>query len=172
MSIKAIISYILSPKIHNAVPDPRSSDKKEQDHRYGLDVAAGSITVGEKINLPFQPFNQLQTLSCGAHASSHGRRLENGEVPAPLVWYRSRSNYPGGGMYLQDVLRIEQKAKTIPYSNYPTESYGSEALANGIPNIIEFDEQRDKDYAYVQINPFDAQAVFQAVSSGYAPTIS
>lgn len=168
-----IISYLFGPKFHDVAPDPRSQDKKDQDHKYGLDVAAGAIKVGEKIqNLPFQPFNQYQALSCGANSAAHGRRLENGEVVSPVVWYRSRSNYSDGGMYLQDVLRLEQKAKGVPYSEYPNEHYGSEAVANKVPNIIEFDVQRDRDYGYVQINPYDGRAVFEAVSSGYAPTIS
>jgi hypothetical protein len=172
--MKNIIAYLIGPKFHNAVPDPRSQEKKAQDHKYGLDVAAGSIKVGEKIkDLPFKPLNQLQTLSCGAHAATHGRMQEGyGELPSPLIWYRSRSNYPDGGMYLQDVLRIEQKAKSTAYSAYPTEKYGSETMANELPNIIKWDEQRDKDFAYVQINAFDARPVFEAVSAGHAPTIS
>jgi hypothetical protein len=75
-------------------------------------------------------------------------------------------------MYLQDVLRLEQKAKQVPYSQYPNERYYHEADANKIPNIVQWDEQRDKDYAYVQINPYDSRAVFEAVSAGHAPTIS
>lgn len=172
--MKHIISYLLGPKSHQIAPDPRSRERKEQDHKYGLDVASGSIKVGEKLkDLPFQPLNQLQTLSCGAHAAVHGRRLEgNGENPAPLVWYRGRSNYSDGGMYLQDVLRMEQKAKSVPYSEYPNEKYFYEQQANTIPDIVKFDDQRDKDYGYVQINPFDARPVFEAVSNGHAPTIS
>lgn len=172
--MKNIIAYLLGPKFHNAVPDTRSQDKKAKDHKYGLDVAAGSIKVGEKINtLPFVPLNQLQTLSCGAHAAAHGRRLENiGEAPSPLIWYRARSNYSDGGMYLQDVLRMEQKAKSVPYTTYPTEKYGIEYMANQLPNIIQYDDIRDEDYAYVQINPYDSRSVFEAVSAGHAPTIS
>lgn len=171
--MKNIIAYLIGPKFHNIAPDPRPLEKKEKDHKYGLDVAAGSIKIGTKIkDLPFHPFNQLQTLSCGAQSAAHGRRLENGEETSPLMWYRARSNYSDGGMYLQDVLRLEQKAKTIPYNLYPTEMYGSESLANMLPNIVEFDEQRDKDYGYVQIDPFHSQAVFEAVSAGHAPTIS
>lgn len=171
--MKKIISYLLGPKFHNIAPDPRSREKKEQDHKYGLDVAAGSIVVGKKIeNLPFQPFNQFQVLSCGANAAAHGRRLSSGEVASPIIWYRSRSNYSDGGMYLQDVLRLEQKAKSVSYSDYPNEDYRTEAAANRVANIVEFDEQRDKDYGYVQINAYDARAVFEAVSAGHSPTIS
>lgn len=172
MNLWKILPYLFGPKYHNAVPDPRSREKKAQDHKYGLDVAAGSIKIGEKVkDLPFVPFSQLQTFSCGAHAAAHGRKLD-GEETAPLVWYRNRSNYPDGGMYLQEVLRFEQKAKVVSYTNYPTEAYRTEAQANAMANIFEFDEQRDKDYAYVQINPYDARPVFEAISIGYAPTIS
>jgi hypothetical protein len=75
-------------------------------------------------------------------------------------------------MFLQEVLRMEQKAKTVDYSAYPNESHTTEAEANRIPNIVEFDEKRDEEYGYVQIQPYNAYAVLEAISAGHAPTVS
>ncbi|MFA6158906.1 MAG: peptidoglycan-binding domain-containing protein [Candidatus Paceibacterota bacterium] len=174
MKIKTLIEYITQPRFRSAIPDPRPSEERALDHVHGRDVAfAGELKVNDKpVDLPFTPYNQYQTSSCGAHDAAHGRRLEDGSDVAPLPWYRMRSNYPDEGMFVHDVLRLKQKAKPVPYSAFPTERYSPEAKANAIPAQELWDESRDKSHAYVYIQPFDADAVFQAVSKGFPVTIS
>lgn len=165
-----LIKQWLQPVLHDAIPDPRPSLEKSLDYKYREDILLGRGPVNKRISkLPIKPYNQDSTSACGAFSASHARLLTQGESTYPPYWYRARSNYNGKGMYLRDVLKLAAFADSVPA---PTEQPDklTEGWVNNLIGIDLYNNLRKESYEYVQIKPYDAEAVFDSVSSGN-PTV-
>jgi hypothetical protein len=146
--------------------DVRTEEEKSRDYIYGLDIQLPRGGYGKRIKkLPFEAYDQQRTLACGAYAASHARRLETKEENYPLAWYRTRSNFPAGGMFIKEVLELIAYAKTFPFpKKLPAKL--TEAFANAMalePAIVTKDRSRE----YFSIKPYDADGVFDAVNNGF-----
>lgn len=171
--IKQLKNVILNKDLYrDAVPDTRLYIEKQKDYIYGQDVLLGFGNLGKRITkLPFEPYDQQRTSACGAHAAAHARLLSEKKTTFPLDWYRARSNYPSPGMFTKDVLSLAAHAnETKVPKNRPktlTEEY-----ATSLPLRNLFSNKRKETYGYVQIKPFDADSVAEAVSNGYPVVVS
>lgn len=146
--------------------DVRTEEEKSRDYVYGIDIQLPRGGYGKRIKkLPFEAYDQQRTLACGAYGASHARRLETKEENFPLVWYRTRSNYPAGGMFIKEVLELIAYAKTFSFpKKLPAKL--TEEFANKM-ELTPVIGTKDKTREYFSIKPYDADAVFDAVNNGY-----
>lgn len=151
--------------------DVRTVEEKSRDYVYGQDLQLPGGSPSKRIKkLPFEAYDQQRTSSCGAHAAAHARRLETREVTFPLVWYRSRSNFPKTGMFLKDVLELLAHAKTyLAPANIPQRLTEEYANAMELQDVM---ADKDRTREYFSIKPYDANAVWEAVSNGFPTVIS
>lgn len=164
----SLIRQLFEPRSIQVAIDPRPSSEKAKDFYYGEDILLPKANTGKRITkLSFKPYNQKQTFACGAFAASHARLIYENRETEPAVWYRSRTNYPGAGMYLKDVLKLASKASEERFNVEYTEQ-----AFNAMPLKELFDNDRDTKYQYAQINPYDADAVWSAVSNGFPVIIA
>ena len=88
-----------------------------------------------------------------------------------MNWYRSRTNFKGEGMYLQDVLKMSAQAdNTIAPDGAPTDQF-TETWANSVPLLDLFNNKRKDEWEYIQIAPYNANGVWDAVSNSHAVVI-
>lgn len=93
-------------------PDPRSEEEKAKDFKH--DVPAEGVIVDWVEKTPDQwkhytPREQDGSLSCCGQASAKAYEILTGVVMSAHPPYRSRANFPDGGMYLQDVGNVWKK---------------------------------------------------------------
>lgn len=151
--------------------DVRTVEEKSRDYVYGQDIQLPGSAVGKRIKkLPLVAYNQGKTLACGAYSAAHARRLEKNEEIFPLVWYRTRSNYPGGGMFIKEVLELIAYANKFPFpTNLPEEL--TEDYANNL-QLVPVITSKDATREYYYIKPYDAEAVLEASTAGHSVLIS
>jgi len=168
-----LIKQLFEPRFRDAIEDPRSELEKSKDYRYGEDMLLPNGSAGNKRikKLPFDAYLQQSTSSCGAHAAAHARRSYESEGTFPLAWYRTRTNYALEGMFLKDVLKLAARADTVKAPKDVPKKL-TESYANSLDYMELFTNNRDTRYEYVTINPYDAQAVLDLVSSGKSVVIS
>ncbi len=87
-------------------PDPRSEEEKAKDYQH-KDVA-GAILINWIEKPPtawkkYIPREQDGSLSCCGQASAKAIEILLGDVMSAHPPYRSRANFPDGGMYLQNI---------------------------------------------------------------------
>ena len=172
-SIKSLLKQLLEPRYRDAVADPRSFTERVRDYKYREDVilpSSGAISKKRITKLPFDAYKQGSTSSCGAHAAAHVRRLLEDTETYALQWYRARTNYSGEGMFLKDVLTLAAKADTVAIPKKLPKL--TEAFANSLSYVELFDNTRDTQYEYAQIDPYDADAVAEVSSAGHGVVIS
>lgn len=121
-----------------AVLDPRPPLAKGADYSLNeiVTIADGTFFSHKKPDSLRWVFDQYGTLSCVAH-SVHNQMIYNGIALTPdqysrLQTYRKRTNYSGGGMWLQDAYDRVKKG-TLPYLEAPTPLNCTEAQANAMP---------------------------------------
>lgn len=166
-----ILKQIFQPKFRDALVDPRTQVEKNKDYKYGEDILLARGSTNKRIKkLPFVAYKQGGTSACGAFSASHARKLVEAEDTFAPIWYRSRTNYHGEGMFLKDVLKLAAFAdKVVAPKEVPAKF--TEQWANNLPPIDLFVNERGLGYEYIQINAYDADAVFDAVSNGHATII-
>lgn len=165
-----LIKQYFNPHTVDAVADPRPAAEKRKDYVYGKDIVLAHGGQKKRLaNPPIEPLHQGATSACGAYSATHGRILETGEKNNPLVWYRTRTNYPYEGMFTKDVLKLMAKGEVVD-SKFASRPF--ERVANRMPYLDVFNGKRSEEMEYYTISPFDADAVFDAVSNGRPTLIS
>ena len=97
---------------NGVVKDPRSEEQKALDYKHSdLTIGATVIWKYKKIEdlKKYTPRNQDGSLSCCAQGSSKGIETIVGEQMSATPPYRHRSNYPNGGMWVQDIGNVWYK---------------------------------------------------------------
>jgi len=110
--------------LNSIIKDPRSVEAKDRDYKTS-DIVFGAIDdeiewkdESEVEQISYTPRQQWTSLSCLAQSGSKGFEIINYiknsiiEVFSAHPPYRSRSNFPGGGMWLQDLFNIMKKIGT------------------------------------------------------------
>lgn len=169
---QVIERYVLKRSVNDIAEDPRKPEERAKDYVYGQDVKLpGSPSLNKRIKkLPFKALDQEKTSACGAYAATHARKIAENSDNFPPVWYRTRSNYAGKGMFLKEVLKLAAKATGFPEPSGAGKL--SEELVNQMALIDVYDNNRDNTHEYVQINPYDFSAVVEASNSGRPVIIS
>lgn len=143
------------------VEDPRSSEEKAKD--YSHREVAGNIEPTWIEIMPehwkkFTPREQDGSLSCCGQASAKAIEILNATVMSAHPIYRSRANFPDGGMFLQDVGNICKKIGTtteeLDPSQWQNETTINRPLAVNTPVKV-------GGYAFPKFNNIDeiAQAI-------------
>lgn len=167
----SLIKQIGAKKYNEIVDDPRPEVEKQKDYKYGQDMYLPSGSLGQRVTkLPWVPYDQDASSACGAFSASHARRLEENNTTYPLQWYRSRSNYSGKGMYLKDVLKLAAHADLVKLPK-KTKGY-TEEQANALALLDLFNNDRKEKFEYIQIDPYQVNDVWDAVSNGHACILS
>lgn len=171
VTLYKLFRQLIGEKISFVAEDTRSYKEQEQDYRYGDDIILPRGNTSKRITkLPFEAYRQYYTSACGAFAAGHARRLFEGTVTYPVQWYRTRINFANEGMFIQDVLKLMARASEVkPPKEIPklTEEY-----ANAMPWMDVFNNDRADKYEYTKIEPYDANAVFDASSNNYPVLIA
>ena len=142
-------------------PDPRSDTARAKDFQHS-DIA-GDILVNWVEKLPAQwkkyiPREQDGSLSCCGQGSAKAVEILNATVMSAHPIYRSRSNYPAGGMFLQDVGEIWKKigstTEALDVSQFENETQMNRDITVMTPT---------KTNGYVFVNPKDIDQIAQAI---------
>lgn len=121
--------------------DPRTEEEKAKDYQHS-DSAGDVIAVWEEKSKDqwrhFAPREQDGSLSCCGQASAKAAEILLGAIMSAHPIYRSRSNFPDGGMYLQNVGEIWKKVgstlETLDASQFQNESTMNRAITVATPN--------------------------------------
>jgi len=130
--------------LDSVIKDPRSVEEKERDYKTS-DIAPGAIDdevvwldESEVESISYTPREQSWSLSCMAQAAAKGYEIINkiknalSEVFSAHPPYRSRSNYPDGGMWLQNLLDIMKKVGTTYESLDKSQGIGESEINRDI----------------------------------------
>jgi hypothetical protein len=143
-------------------PDPRTPEEKAKDFQH--EELAGSILIEWKEKdvtewKSFWPREQDGSLSCCGQASAKAVEIATGVVMSAHPIYRSRKNYPEGGMWLQDVgaiwKTIGSTTEEKDHSQFKGESEMNKPITVPTP---------DKMASYVMVtNPKDIDSIAEAI---------
>lgn len=171
------------PKFLGVVLDPRSEVKKAQDfpHEETLPAAAPEPVVWtEKPSASWRRFpkrDQNGSSSCMAHSGAKALGVENVveentfvELSA-LPTYRSRSNFPGEGMYQQDLFSLLSKPTACLESQKP--SMGLTETVMNQPVTLSKEERAKAEYYrsggyFFFTNLQDIDAIARVIDQGKA----
>lgn len=100
--------------LNSVLDDPRDVEAKERDYKTSdLAGAIDEIEWKEETEvIAYEPRQQNSSLSCMAQAAAKGLETFTKKVYSAHPPYRSRSNYPSGGMWLQNLLDIMKNIGT------------------------------------------------------------
>lgn len=110
--------------LNSVIEDPRSVEEKERDYKTSDIIASGLedevewLDESEVEQISYTPRQQWISLSCMAQAGAKGyeiiNKINNLIVKAFSAHppYRSRYNYPQGGMWLQNLFDVMKKVGT------------------------------------------------------------
>ena len=167
--LKQVLDVLVNGRLVDDVAvDTRPEFEKSKDYIYGQDIQLPGAAVSKRIKkLPIVPYDQQRTSACGAYSAAHARKLEDGMETYPPLWYRTRTNYPGLGMYIKDVLELIAYAVRTEYNGLAPDIL-TEEFVNLLPKKDVLAKDRNREY--FTIKPFDVDGVFEAVSAGH-PTL-
>lgn len=110
--------------LESVIKDPRSVEAKERDYKTSDIVPSGLgdevvwLDESEVESISHTPREQWSSLSCLAQSGAKGYEIIN-KIKKAIIKvfsahpiYRSRSNFPNGGMWLQNLLDIMKKIGT------------------------------------------------------------
>lgn len=142
-------------------PDPRSDLAKTKDFQHS--DTAGDIMVNwvEKPKSQWKkytPREQDGSLSCCGQAAAKAIEILNGTVMSAHPIYRSRSNFPAGGMYLQNLGEICKKIGTTTEALDPSQSQNETEMNRDIAVLTP-----TKITGYVFIDSKNIEEVAQAI---------
>ena len=140
------------------IEDPRTPEEKAKDFQHSELAGAVKINWVEKDPSTWRKYsirNQDGSLSCVAQACAKALETNTGEVESAHPIYRSRSNYPSGGMWLQDAGNIVVKIGTTSEQADPSQNMGENQINTDIkvPSTV-----RSKMYISVNIQNIDQLA--------------
>jgi hypothetical protein len=142
-------------------PDPRSDQKKALDYQHS-DIA-GDIMINWEVKVPSQwkkytPREQDGSLSCCGQASAKAVEILNSTIMSAHPIYRSRSNYPAGGMYAADIGEIWKKVgsttEALDVSQFENETQINREITVVTPT---------KTNGYIFVNPKDIDKIAEAI---------
>lgn len=125
----------------SVIKDPRPVEKKERDYKTSDLVGDAFVNWQEKKWEDLKSYNpreQYSSLSCMAQAAAKGyeiiRFIKNSiiEVYSAHPPYRSRDNFPQGGMWLQNLLDIMKKKGTTLESLDVSQKIGEQQMNRDI----------------------------------------
>ncbi len=94
------------------IEDPRNEEEKAQDYKHSDVYGAMAVNWVKKESKDFKkytPRDQSTSLSCCGQGSAKGVETLINKVMSAHPPYRSRSNFPAGGMYTQDIGEVWKK---------------------------------------------------------------
>lgn len=155
---------------YNAIaPDPRSDEEKERDYKHEEIAMAVPISWVHKPMADWKKYstrNQDGSSSCCAQASAKGIETHTGIVESAHPIYRSRSNFPGEGMWLQNLGEIVCKAVgTVSEVNDPSQGMNEASMNLAIREAVQelLKNNPTKMGGYVFVNPKDIDQIAQAI---------
>lgn len=95
--------------------DPRTIEEKAEDFNHEELAGAIALNWKEKPKADWKKYsirNQDGSLSCVAQSAAKALEVKTGIVESAHPIYRSRANFPTGGMWLQDMGNIVKKIGT------------------------------------------------------------
>lgn len=103
--------------LDSVLKDPRDVEAKERDYKTSdlagaIDDEVVWLDESEVEQVSYTPRYQSSSLSCMAQAAAKALETFNKKVYSAHPPYRSRINYPSGGMWLQNLLEIMKKVGT------------------------------------------------------------
>lgn len=165
----SIIAYLFSRKHFTGVSiDTRSQIEKQKDYMHEeshlASVSVPSYDNQKIVSSPYIIENQNQTSSCVAHGVTLAAGIYFNDVVgvfrrfSKMFVYRQRSNYPDGGMWLQEAFEIIRKNGSCLYNTLPnptteaqansiiiTQTQRDEAIANKVPEYFTIQNPNDID---------------------------
>jgi hypothetical protein len=147
--------------MNGVAPDPRSDAAKALDFQHS-DIA-GDIAINWVEKSPdmwknYTPRDQDGSLSCCGQASAKAVEIINKTVMSAHPIYRSRTNFPSGGMYPKDIGDIWKKigstTEALDISQRQSETQINRPITVVTPT---------KTNGYVFVNPKDIDQIAQAI---------
>lgn len=143
------------------VEDPRTEEEKSSDYQHE-ELAGGTVVSWiEKSSSELKryiPREQDGSLSCCAQSAAKAYETLMGTVMSAHPPYRSRANYPEGGMYLKNLgdiwKNLGSTTEAKDTSQWQNESLMNRTIVPFIPNKVG---------AYVMVNPTDIDAIAEAI---------
>lgn len=145
-------------------PDPRTEEEKEKDFQHA--ELAGGIVISwkEKPTVEYRSFTPREqdgSLSCCGQASAKAIEIASGIVMSAHPIYRSRMNYPEGGMWLQDVGNVWKKTGSTTEEKDRSQFMGESEMNKPITV-----ETPDKVAAYVMVtDPKNIDSIAEAIEA-------
>lgn len=140
-------------------PDPRSDKEKAKDFQHS--DLAGDIMINwvEKTGWKkYTPREQDGSLSCCGQASAKAVEILNSKIMSAHPIYRSRSNFPEGGMFAKDIGEIWKKigstTEDLDVSQWQNETQMNRNITVLTPT---------KTNGYIFVNPKDINQIAEAI---------
>lgn len=146
---------------HGLAPDPRPVEKKLTDILH--EKVAGDVFIEWKEKLQsewkkYTPREQDGSLSCCAQSAAKAIEILNGTIESAHPIYRSRINFPAGGMYLQNLgdccKKIGTTLESLDASQFENETTMNRDITVLTPTKIG---------GYVFVNPKNIDEIAQAI---------
>ncbi len=113
------------------IEDPRSPEAKAKDFQHSQLASSVVLNWVEKTQSEWKSYkmrDQNGSSSCCGQSAAKAIEVFTGEVESAQPIYRSRSNFPAGGMYLQDVGEICRKIGTTTEALCPSQLQGESVM--------------------------------------------
>lgn len=141
--------------------DTRSDEAKALDYKH--ETPAGGIVINWVEKDPkdlkkYTPREQDGSLSCMAQAAAKAFEIYYKIVMSAHPLYRSRINYPAGGMYTQDLGNVSKNPGTTTEELDPSQ-WQNESKMNRVITV----QTPYKIYKYLFVNPQSIDEVAQAI---------
>jgi len=141
--------------------DPRSADKKALDYKH--EDLAGAIFLEWKEKpqtewKKYTPREQDGSLSCCGQGSAKAMEIMLGKVISAHPPYRSRANFPKGGMWLEDLGQIWRKIGSTTEDLDPSQSQNETTMNRDISVDTPI-----KTGGYVFVKPKVIDAIAEAI---------
>lgn len=108
---------------NGAIADPRTEEQKNNDYSHKEILGAGITTVTWEPKTSWTkllPRNQISSSSCGGQAAAKSTEAFFSLQCSACPIYRARANFPGEGMFLQDIGNILKNKKTCSEVTCPS----------------------------------------------------
>lgn len=122
--------------------DTRSEEEKAKDYTHVEGLGMAVITPDWKEKTTWTTLSlrkQITSSSCGAQALSKLLEFFNKDIMSATPIYRKRKNFPGEGMFAQDIGDIGKKNKTTTEAICPSQNMTEEQMnAALIPDVLPY----------------------------------
>ncbi len=142
-------------------PDPRSEVAKAKDFQHSDiagDIMLNWVEKPQNQWKKYTPREQDGSLSCCGQASAKAVEILNKTIMSAHPIYRSRSNFPAGGMYLQDVGEIWKKIGSTTEALDPSQFEGETQMNRPLAVLTP-----TKTNGYVFVNPKSIDKIAEAI---------